>query len=65
MKTFGEFKGIFYTNMFKDHVEATENLDVSLFAKARLHFTTCTGLSGELDLVDILNMVIYNLDDEE
>lgn len=60
MKLYGEFKGIFYTKMFRDSLEAMEELDENLFAKATLHFETCTGLQAELPLLDIVNLHIYN-----
>ncbi len=60
MNLAGEFKGIFFTDMFKDQLEALEHLDENLFIKATLHLEFCTGLQIDLPLVDFIRLKFYD-----
>lgn len=61
----GEFKAFFVTKDFKTKKEAIEHLNETLFAKMKAEYVICTGFSGEMEIVDILDLMLYDNDEDD
>jgi len=61
----GEFRGIFYTKLFRNQIEAAEFLNVEMYTKASINFETCQGVRMEIPLIDVIEMFVHDDPEDE